>query len=385
MKPYRVALIQQQTRVIVEPKERNEIIDENLDRIFELLDWTALRLGDVKLAVFSEYSIIGQYRPRSVDEWLALAETIPGDVTDQIGRKAKERGCYIVGNLYERDDDWPGRLFNTSFIVDPDGEIILKYRKNNGPNNLNTTYTGPGDVYSEYTERYGEDSMFPVADTDIGRLGCLTCTDVVFPEMARCLALRGAEVLIHPTAEPYAPEGEAWDVLRRARAYENLCYFLSVNAGAFVGSNRPTGGYRGMTQVIDYMGHVQSAANGARRGGGHRHRGYRQPALGTDPHGRLGPRVELPGGAAQRHVRPRVRKGQALAQRRLERPQAPGHGGDPRRGPQDHRAAGAGRAPGQAGMSRALSVVSHIQVYKDAHQRGRATQPTAKRTRRFYL
>ena len=133
MKPYRVALIQQQTRVIVEPKERNEIIDENLDRIFELLDWTALRLGDVKLAVFSEYSIIGQYRPRSVDEWLALAETIPGDVTDQIGRKAKERGCYIVGNLYERDDDWPGRLFNTSFIVDPDGQIILKYRKNNGP------------------------------------------------------------------------------------------------------------------------------------------------------------------------------------------------------------------------------------------------------------
>ena len=261
MKPYRVALIQQQTRVIVEPKERNEIIDENLGRIFELLDWTALRLGDVKLAVFSEYGIIGQYRPRSVDEWLALAETIPGDVTDQIGRKAKERGCYIVGNLYERDDDWPGRLFNTSFIIDPDGQIILKYRKNNGPNNLNTTYTGPGDVYTEYTERYGEDSMFPVADTEIGRLGCLTCTDVVFPEMARCLALRGAEVLIHPTAEPYAPEGEAWDVLRRARAYENLCYFLSVNCGAFVGSNRPTGGYRGMTQVIDYMGHVQSAAN----------------------------------------------------------------------------------------------------------------------------
>jgi len=89
MKPYRVALIQQQTRVIVEPRERNAIIDENLGRIFELLDWTALRLGDVKLAVFSEYGIIGQYRPRSVDEWLALAETIPGDVTEQIGRKAR--------------------------------------------------------------------------------------------------------------------------------------------------------------------------------------------------------------------------------------------------------------------------------------------------------
>jgi predicted amidohydrolase len=258
MKPYRVALIQQQTRVIVNPNDRNEIIRENLNRVFELLDWTFLRLGGVKLAAFSEYGIIGQYRPRTVDDWLKLAETIPGEVTERIGKKAQEKGCYIAGNLYERDDDWPGRLFNTSFIVSPEGKVILKYRKNNGPNNLNTIYTGPGDIYTEYVKRYGEDSMFPVVDTEIGRLACLTCTDLVFPEMARCLALRGAEVLIHCTSEPQAPEGEAWDVLRRARAYENLCYFLSVNAGAFVGSNRPTSGYRGMTQIIDYSGRIQS-------------------------------------------------------------------------------------------------------------------------------
>lgn len=258
MKPYRVALIQQQTRVIVDPKTRNEIVKENLDRIFELLDWTFLRLGGVKLAAFSEYGIIGQYRPRSVDQWLELAETIPGEVTEQIGKKAQQHGCYVAGNLYERDEEWSGRLFNTSFIVSPEAKVILKYRKNNGPNNLNTTYTGPGDIYSEYIKRYGEDAMFPVVDTEIGKLACLTCTDVVFPEMARCLALRGAEVLVHCTSEPVAPEGDAWDVLRRARAYENLCYFLSINAGAFLGSNRPTSGYRGMTQIIDYVGKVQS-------------------------------------------------------------------------------------------------------------------------------
>ncbi|MFQ5542435.1 MAG: nitrilase-related carbon-nitrogen hydrolase, partial [Candidatus Binatia bacterium] len=200
MKPYGVALIQQQTRVIVDTKQRDEIIHANLDRIFELIDWTLLRLGNVKLVAFSEYGIIGQYRPRSVEEWLPLAETIPGEVTERIGKKARERSCYITGNLYERDNDWPGRLFNTSFIVSPEGKVILKYRKNNGPNNLNTTYTGPGDVYSEYIKRYGEDSMFPVAETEIGRLACLNCTDLVFPEMARCLALRGAEVLIHLTA-----------------------------------------------------------------------------------------------------------------------------------------------------------------------------------------
>ncbi len=146
MRLYNVALIQQQTRVIVNPKDRDKIIQENVDRILELLDWTFLRLGSVKLAVFSEYGIIGQYRPRSVDEWIALAETIPGEVTERIGKKARERGCFIAGNLFERDDDWPGRFFNTSFIVSPEGEIILKYRKHNGPNNLNTTYTGPGDI-----------------------------------------------------------------------------------------------------------------------------------------------------------------------------------------------------------------------------------------------
>lgn len=261
MKPYRVALIQQETRVIVDPKQRDEIVDANLSRVFELIDWTFLRLGGVKLAMFSEYGIIGQYRPRSVDEWLALAETIPGPVTERVGQKAKALGMYISGNLFERDPEWPGRLFNTSFIVSPEGKVILKYRKHNGPNNLNTIYTGPGDIRSEYVKKYGEDALFPVVDTEIGRLACMSCTDVVFPEMARMFGLKGAEVILHPTAEPYAPDHEAWDALRQARAYENMCYFLSVNAGAFLGSNRPKMGYRGKTMIVSPLGRIESVAN----------------------------------------------------------------------------------------------------------------------------
>jgi len=261
MKPYRVALIQQETRVIVDPRQRDEIVDANLSRVFELIDWTFLRLGGVKLAMFSEYGIIGQYRPRSVDEWLALAETIPGPLTERIGKKAKSLGMYISGNLFERDPDWPGRLFNTSFIVSPEGKVILKYRKHNGPNNLNTIYTGPGDIRAEYVKKYGEDALFPVVDTEIGRLGCMSCTDVVFPEMARMFGLKGAEVILHPTAEPYAPDHEAWDALRQARAYENMCYFLSVNAGAFLGSNRPKMGYRGKTMIVSPLGRIESVAS----------------------------------------------------------------------------------------------------------------------------
>lgn len=257
MKPYKVALIQQETQVIVDPKQRDAIVKKNVDRVLELIDYSVARLGPVKLATYSEYGIIGQYRPRSVDEWLALAETVPGDVTEIFGKKARATGMYIAGNVYERNPDWPGRMFNTSFIVSPEnGEVILKYHKHNGPNNLNTTYTGPGDVYTEYVEKYGEDALFPVVDTEIGRLACMSCTDIVFPEMARAFGLKGAEILIHPTAEPYAPEGPTWDALRRARAYENFCYLLSTNCGAFIGSNRPAAGYRGASQVISPMGDI---------------------------------------------------------------------------------------------------------------------------------
>jgi predicted amidohydrolase len=262
MRPYRVALIQQETRVIVQKELRDDIVNANLNRIFELIDWTVLRLGKLRLAVYSEYGVIGQYRPRSVDEWLEIAETIPGEVTEKIGAKAKSVGCFIAGNIFERDPAWPGRLFNTSFIVSPEGKVILKYRKHNGPNNLNTIYTGPGDIYSAYIEKHGKSALFPVVDTEIGRLGCMSCTDIVFPEMARALALAGAEVILHPTAEPYAPEHEAWDALRMARAYENMCYLLSVNAGAFVGSNRPRQGYRGRSQIVGPLGRVESIAQG---------------------------------------------------------------------------------------------------------------------------
>jgi predicted amidohydrolase len=93
-------------------------------------------------------------------------------------------------------------------------------------------------------------------------LGTLTCTDIIFPEMARALALQGAEVLIHPTAEPWSDVDAKWDIFRRSRAYENLAYFLSVCAGGFLGSDRPRSGYRGHSQVVDHLGNVQAIAAG---------------------------------------------------------------------------------------------------------------------------
>ncbi|MBI2320412.1 MAG: hypothetical protein HYU75_26270 [Betaproteobacteria bacterium] len=254
--PYEVALIQPETIVVTKERmgEAHQIMRLNLERILQLIRWTSDRWGSIKLAVFSEYALVGFDPRRTLEDWIELSQPIPGEFTDLIGETAARLGCYIVGNVEEVIADWPGRYFNTDAIVSPDRQVILKYHKHNGPNNFNTTYTGPGDVYSEYVRRYGVEQLFPVADTPIGKLGCLTCTDISFPEVARCLALNGAEVLLNVTSEPY--DVANWDILRRARAIENICYLASSNAGAYLESGLPVAGYLGHSQLVDFDGNV---------------------------------------------------------------------------------------------------------------------------------
>lgn len=249
MLPYDVALIQTIPYVARNLDERDEVISRNLARIGQLVSFAANRTGSIKLAVTGEYCLFGQYRPRSVEEWLRIAVPVPNKFTDQLGEIASRNGCYLTGHFLEKIEYWPDRYFNTGILVAPSGEIVLKYRKHNGPNNLNTTYTSPADIYTEYVERFGADSMFPVVDTPIGRIGMFICGDVQYPEMSRCLALKGAEILVYPTADIYRRAQDGWDAMRRARAVENGVYLLSCSVGGFKGTDRPEDGWRGSSKV----------------------------------------------------------------------------------------------------------------------------------------
>ncbi|NQU69300.1 MAG: hypothetical protein HQ514_02055, partial [Rhodospirillales bacterium] len=77
-------------------------------------------------------------------------------------------------------------------------------------------------------------ALFPVADTEIGRLALLNCYDINFPEMLRTFAMHGAEVMLHVTGEPYSPHRDSWEMSRRTRAYENLMYVVSANHGGYI-------------------------------------------------------------------------------------------------------------------------------------------------------
>ncbi len=260
IEPYGIALMQTATRVIENAQHRDEVMEENLQRCLQLVDFTAgeKRFG-TKLLLFPEFFLTGVPESRSHEEYMMRSIKIPGPITDRFAEKAKKYEIYIAAHSFEIDDDWPDRCFSTSYILGPEGKVILKYRKHHDiPVCLNVH---PGDVYSEYIKRLGEDSLFPVVDTPIGRLACIICYDINWPEVTRCLAMKGAEVVLMSTGDGYA-FSQMHRVMRLARAYENEIYVACASHGKFVNSTRPEHQQRGYSELIDFSGNVVACIDG---------------------------------------------------------------------------------------------------------------------------
>ena len=148
-----------------------------------------------------------------------LAETIPGPSTETFGALAKELGIVLVLSLFEKRA--PGLYHNTAVVLEKDGTIAGKYRKMHIPDDpayYEKFYFTPGDL------------GFEPIDTSVGRLGVLVCWDQWYPEAARLMAMRGAEMLIYPTAigwessdtdDEKARQLNAWIISQRAHAVAN--------------------------------------------------------------------------------------------------------------------------------------------------------------------
>lgn len=190
------------------------------------------------LILLPEYSFTGQPNGGAVAEWLEKGcAPVPGPITAHFGELARELGVFIGGNQFESDPEWPDRFFNTSWLVDPDGEVILRYRR------VHTAmWCSPHDVWDDYLARYGGlDEVWPVVDTALGRIAMVPCGEVAVPETVRTVALRGAEVLLHCTWETRSPGQDAAKIVAAAG---NGMYVISANvSGSFHGGevdNRPS-------------------------------------------------------------------------------------------------------------------------------------------------
>ncbi len=132
------------------------------------------------------------------------AETIPGPSTEYFGQLAQKHDLYIVAGLVEREGK---TLYNTAALLGPDGRLIGKYRKVTLPRSEIEAGITPGHDY-------------PVFDTRFGKVGMMICYDGFFPEVARALTIKGAEVIAWPV----------WGcnpMLAAARACENHVYVVS--------------------------------------------------------------------------------------------------------------------------------------------------------------
>jgi predicted amidohydrolase len=116
-------------------------------------------------------------------------------------------------------DPRTGRYFNCSYLINPSGDVVLKYRR------INTVQTGsPHDFMDKYLDRYGIEGTFPVAKTDLGNLSMMPCGEIMYPEASRMFMLRGAEVLLHPTSDHGASDKWSWESAKKVRASQNIAH-----------------------------------------------------------------------------------------------------------------------------------------------------------------
>ena len=162
----------------------------------------------------------------SVDNF-DLAITIPSATTDYYSALARENGVVLVTSLFERRA--PGLYHNTAVVFERDGSIAGRYRKMHIPDDpayYEKFYFTPGDL------------GFEPINTSVGRLGVLVCWDQWYPEAARLMAMRGAQMLIYPTAigwettdspEEKQRQREAWTTVQRGHAVANGLPVITVN------------------------------------------------------------------------------------------------------------------------------------------------------------
>ena len=206
----------------------------------------------VKLVVLPEYLFTSYPTREGVAGFAAKTAVDPDGVeVTALGAMAERLGVHLAVNLYETDPHFPGLYFQASLILSPAGSVALRYRR------LNSMFAPtPHDVWSRYLDVYGLDGVFPVARTDIGALASIASEEILYPEIARAHALRGAEVFCHSSSEIGSPADTNKDMAKRARAFENLAYVVSANTAGIAGAGLPLASADGGSRVVDYKGQV---------------------------------------------------------------------------------------------------------------------------------
>ncbi|HLO87883.1 MAG TPA: nitrilase-related carbon-nitrogen hydrolase [Nostocaceae cyanobacterium] len=232
-------------------QEARLLIGNTIKRLGEQIAASIAFIGfDCRLIVLPEYFLTGFPMGESFASWREKAcLEIGGAEYEALGKIAQTHKIFLAGNAYELDPNFPELYFQTCFVIAPAGEVILRYRR------LNSLFAPtPHDVWDQYLDFYGLEGVFPVAKTEIGNLAAIASEEILFPEIARCLAMRGAEIFLHSTSEVYSKNLTPKDAAKISRAVENMAYVVSANSAGIVNSPIPSSSVDGGSKIIDYRG-----------------------------------------------------------------------------------------------------------------------------------
>jgi beta-ureidopropionase len=264
IKPFMAVALQSGFPIIRKREEIKKISIPHIGRAFRVVFPNGslelpIRLVALPEAVLEGWTAEGTYEHTRFCREVAVE--IPGEETELLGELAKEYNVYIMACVKAIDPDIiKDRYFNTAFLLNPEGKVILKhYKLQTIPYSGSTT---PHDVWDAYTAKYGDgiDAFFQVADTDIGRIGLTVCMEGSFPEIYRAYGLQGAEIVYRPSyPEPYVsgPGVDWWEIQNRSHSLDNNFYSICPNsAPPYQGDVYPICG--GHSMIVDYRGQVLS-------------------------------------------------------------------------------------------------------------------------------
>lgn len=227
-----------------------------IERVARALAGVQVSSNVVKLAVLPEYLLTHFPMGISMQQWRDWAALdVDGPEYEALATLAQRFNCFICTNAYERDKNFPNTYFQSNVIFDDSGNVALRYRR------LMSLHTPtPHDYWDKYLDLYGLDGTFPVAKTSIGNLCAVASEEIQYPELVRAFALRGAEVICHPSAESLNLAVSGKDIAKRARAIENMAYVVSANVAGHKGVPFLEQSADGLSKVIDYQGRVLAEA-----------------------------------------------------------------------------------------------------------------------------
>jgi predicted amidohydrolase len=209
--------------------------EQNVKKALSLLD-EACERGST-LVVLPELFSTG-YGGKDLD--MDLAEGIPGETTRKLGHIAQSRGICIAAALLERGES-KGVIYDTAVLISPKG-IEGAYRK----------------IFLWDTERmrFNKGHSFPIFKSSFGNIGIQICYEVGFPEGARILTLKGADILLYPSAFG-AKRYYIWDVATRSRALENGVFLIASNRSGKEDELE----FAGHSRIVNPKGEILSEAN----------------------------------------------------------------------------------------------------------------------------